>query len=71
MLRLWFVRPWLLDHPARRFIGIIAVIASPVVLFFSIDATLAELEEVVVLKTTNAQGHFAAPIEEMIWPRAR
>lgn len=37
----------------------LALLASPVVLFFALYATLAEVEEVVVLKATNSSGEAA------------
>ncbi len=52
----WLVRPWL---GARRFakpLGWLALAAAPIVMFFALYATLAELEEVVVLKATHASG---------------
>jgi hypothetical protein len=51
LIRLWF--------GARRLaksLGWLTLAASPIVLFFALYATLAELEEVVALKVTNQSG---------------
>jgi hypothetical protein len=47
-----------------RLIGWLALVASPVVLFFGLYATMAELEEVVSLYATDSTG---APAELRLW----
>ena len=47
-----------------RWLGWLAVAASPVVLFFALYATMAELEEVVSLYATDSQGR---PAELRLW----
>jgi hypothetical protein len=49
---------------APRWLGRLALAASPVVLFFGLYATLAELEEVVSLHATDGGGH---PAELRLW----
>jgi hypothetical protein len=44
---------------APRWLGRLALAASPVVLFFGLYATLAEVEEVVSLHATDSAGHMA------------
>ena len=51
--------------PARtRGLGMLALAASPVVLFFGLYATMAELEEVVSLYATDSAGN---PVELRLW----
>ncbi len=52
--------PWLRTRLPR--IGLL--VAAPVVLFFALYATLAELEEVVVLRATDSSG---APANLRLW----
>jgi hypothetical protein len=52
----WLVRAWLGSHRLAAPLGWIALAASPIVLFFALYATFAELEEVVVLKATDRAG---------------
>jgi hypothetical protein len=49
---------------APRVLSWLAVIASPVVLFFGLYATMAEFEEVVSLYATDASGQ---PAELRLW----
>ena len=60
----WLVRPWLASHRLAAPFGWIALAASPIVLFFALYATLAELEEVVVLKATDRTGQ---PANLRLW----
>jgi hypothetical protein len=53
VLGAWLVRAWLGSHPFGRISSWIALAISPVVLFFALYATFAELEEVVVLKAMD------------------
>jgi len=58
------IRPWL---GARRFAPLltrIALAATPLVVFFGLYATLAELEEVVVLRATDQRG---VPQDLRLW----
>lgn len=59
LIRLWFGR-----HPMAKSLGWLTLAASPIVLFFALYATLAELEEVVALKVTNQAGQ---PVELRLW----
>jgi hypothetical protein len=52
--------PWLRTRLARG----VLLAAAPVVLFFALYATLAELEEVVVLRATDSSG---APSNLRLW----
>lgn len=49
----------LLSPAAPRWLGWLALAATPVVLFFALYATMAELEEVVSLYATDRAGHRA------------
>ena len=60
----WFSYPWLSASRGRRVIDAVFFAATPVVLFFSVYATLAELEEVVVVKTTDPAGR---PVSLRLW----
>ncbi len=55
----WLVRGWLGGHRLAAPLGWVALAASPIVLFFALYATLAELEEVVVLKAADRAGRSA------------
>ncbi len=55
-LLVWFALP--------RWLGWLALAASPVVLFFGLYATMAELEEVVSLYATDSAGQ---PAELRLW----
>lgn len=55
-LGVWFWRPWLETFSGRRLVEIVLRIATPIVLFFALYATLAELEEVVVVESMDADG---------------
>lgn len=55
----WLVRAWLGERRVARPLAWLALAASPVVLIFALYATLAELEEVVVLKATDRDGRAA------------
>jgi hypothetical protein len=59
LLGAWLARAWLGSHRLAAPLGWIALAASPIVLFFALYATLAELEEVVVLKATDRTGQAA------------
>lgn len=50
--------------PGPRWIGWLALAASPVVLFFGLYATMAELEETVSLYATDSAGN---PAELRLW----
>ena len=50
------VRPWLAEGPLAIWLPRIALAASPIVLFFALYATMAELEEVVILRAADATG---------------
>jgi hypothetical protein len=60
----WLVRAWFGFHRLAAPLGWIALAVSPIVLFFALYATLAELEEVVVLKATDLTGH---PANLRLW----
>lgn len=60
----WLVRDWLGAHGLAKPLDWAAVAASPIVLFFALYATLAELEEVVVLKAANRAG---TPVDLRLW----
>lgn len=47
-----------------RWVGWVALVASPVVLFFGLYATMAELEEVVSLYATDSAGN---PADLRLW----
>ncbi|HKJ24346.1 MAG TPA: hypothetical protein VKB65_05945 [Myxococcota bacterium] len=49
---------------AGRAVTLALLVASPIVLFFALYATLAELEEVVVLRATDSHG---APSNLRLW----
>ena len=55
-LGLWFSRPGASDSAIRRPVEIAIFALAPVVLFFALYATLAELEEVVALETVDREG---------------
>jgi hypothetical protein len=55
----WLVRPWLGSRRLAAPLAWLALVASPIVLFFALYATLSELEEVVVLKATHRSGRAA------------
>jgi hypothetical protein len=59
LIRLWFGA-----RPLAKSLGWLTLAASPIVLFFALYATLAELEEVVSLKVTNQSGQ---PVELRLW----
>jgi len=59
-LGIWFSRPRAWDFPLRRPLEIAILLLTPVVLFFALYATLAELEEVVVLETVDREGRAAS-----------
>ena len=60
----WLARPWLGAHRLAAPLGWIVFAVSPIVLFFALYATLAELEEVVVLKATDGAGR---PADLRLW----
>ena len=64
LLGVWLVRPWLGSHRLAAPLGWMALAASPIVLFFALYATLAELEEVVVLKAVDRAGQ---PADLRLW----
>ena len=59
ILGLSLIRDWRPGSPLRGPIRWLTLIVSPVVLFLALYATLAELEEVVVLKASDQQGNAA------------
>ena len=58
--------PWLRRAAggAASILTVVLLVASPIVLFFALYATLAELEEVVVLRATHTSG---APSNLRLW----
>ena len=60
----WLVRPWLGAHRLASPLAWVALAASPIVLFFALYATLAEVEEVVELKVTDRTGQ---PSDLRLW----
>jgi len=60
----WLARPWLAAHRLAAPLRWAALAASPIVLFFALYATLAELEEVVVLKAIDRAGR---PSDLRLW----
>ncbi len=60
----WLARAWLGSHRLAAPLGWVALASSPIVLFFALYATLAELEEVVVLKATDRDGR---PANLRLW----
>lgn len=58
--------PWLRRATGRAasILTVLILAASPIVLFFSLYATLAELEEVIVLRATDSSG---APSNLRLW----
>ena len=60
------VAPWVgrLGHGVILVLRGLLLAASPIVLFFALYATLAELEEVVVLRATDSRG---APANLRLW----
>jgi hypothetical protein len=55
----WLVRDWGVARGLATPLTWLALVASPIVLFSALYATLAELEEVVVLKVTDQAGQAA------------
>jgi hypothetical protein len=55
-LGIWFSRPAISGSPIRRPLEIAIFALAPVVLFFALYATLAELEEVVALETVDSDS---------------
>jgi len=64
LLGAWLARPWLGAHGLAAPLRWAALAASPIVLFFALYATLAELEEVVVLKAADRAGQ---PSDLRLW----
>lgn len=60
----WLVRNWVADSKTSRVFNLLALCASLPVLFFALYATLAELEEVIVL---YAPGTSAEPVPLRLW----
>ncbi len=58
------IRPWLGGDRLAMLVTRIVLVATPFVVFFALYATLAELEEVVVLRVTDAEGN---PEELRLW----
>ena len=52
----WLVGPWLRGNQLASLLTRALLVATPIVIFFALYATLAELEEVVVLRATDEQG---------------
>jgi hypothetical protein len=50
------VRPWFGENGPATWLARLALVATPVVLFFALYAVMAELEEVVILRAPDAQG---------------
>jgi len=59
-LGVWYSRPWLEEFTGRRVVEISLLVLTPVVFFFALYATLAELEEVVVVRTLDPGGRSAS-----------
>ena len=55
-LGVWFSRPWSSDFPLGRPLELAILVLTPVILFFALYSTLAELEEVVALETVDRDG---------------
>ncbi len=64
LLGVWLVRPWLAGHRLAAPLAWVALAASPIMLFQALYATLAEVEEVVVLKATDQAGR---PSDLRLW----
>jgi hypothetical protein len=64
LLGAWLARAWLGGRRLAVLLGWAALVASPIVLFFALYATLAEVEEVVVLKATDPAGR---PADLRLW----
>jgi hypothetical protein len=60
----WLASGWLAAHRTGALFRWAALAASPVVLFFALYATLAEIEEVVVLRATDGAGR---PADLRLW----
>ena len=56
LLGVWLVGQWLGGSRLGSVVNAAALLAAPVVLFFALYATLAELEEVVVLRAPDREG---------------
>ncbi len=61
---LWFLRPFPRRGALPHIIGWPAVLATPIVLFFTMFSTLGEVEEVISLEVTNPDGH---PVTLRLW----
>ena len=59
-LGVWFSRPWTPGFPLRRPLELAILALVPVILFFALYSTLAELEEVVALETRDRDGRTVA-----------
>lgn len=64
LLGAWLVRPWPFAGRLVTPLTWVALATTPVVMFFALYATLAELEEVVVLKTSDRTGR---PADLRLW----
>ncbi|MFT4519320.1 MAG: hypothetical protein ACI9JM_001716 [Halioglobus sp.] len=60
----WLVRAWVANPKTSRVLNWLALSASLPVLFFALYATLAELEEVIVLYAPNTSGQ---PVKLRLW----
>ncbi len=60
----WLVTPWLARHRLVAPLAWVALAASPIMLFLALYATLAEVEEVVVLRATDQAGR---PSDLRLW----
>jgi hypothetical protein len=64
LLGSWLLSGFSSPHPISRALRWAVVAMSPVVLFFSLYATLAEMEEVVTLRAIDSQGR---PAQLRLW----
>lgn len=64
VIGLWFLRPIFRTGKISHLIGWPAVLATPLVMFFTLYSTLAELEEVISLQVTAPSG---APVALRLW----
>ncbi len=64
VLAAWFLRPFLRSGALSHILGWPAVLATPVVMFFTLFSTLGEVEEVISLGVTDPNGN---PVALRLW----
>lgn len=64
VLGAWFLRPFLRSGAVSHILGWPAVLATPVVIFFTLFSTLGEVEEVIALSVTDPNG---SPVTLRLW----